>query len=85
MAFRSALDLLPYSSLAAISVALAVIDVIEQRLPSPLVYSGLAVVGALLAMSAALHATLPSLLRALAGMAVVVVFYLVLGDWCFGG
>jgi leader peptidase (prepilin peptidase) / N-methyltransferase len=83
--FGTHFDLLPYSCLAAIGVALAVIDVIEQRLPSPLVYSGLAVVGALLATSAALHSTVPSLLRAVAGMAVLVVFYLVLALLSGGG
>lgn len=77
--------LLPYSGLAAIGIALAVIDVIEQRLPSPLVYCGLAVVGALLATSTALHSTMPSLLRALAGMAALMVFYLVLALVSGGG
>jgi leader peptidase (prepilin peptidase)/N-methyltransferase len=78
-------DLLPYSGLAAVGVALAVIDVIEQRLPSPLVYSGLTVVGALFATSTALYSTMPSLLRALAGMAVLMVFYLVLALVSGGG
>ncbi len=78
-------NLLPYSGLAAIGVALAVIDVIEQRLPSPLVYTGLVVVGALLATSALLHSALPRLLGALAGMAVLVVFYLVLALISRGG
>lgn len=78
-------DLLPYSGLAAVGVPLAVIDVIEQRLPSPLVYSGLTVVAGLFAMSAALYSTTSSLLRALAGMAVLVVFYLVLALISGGG
>ena len=78
-------DLMPYSALAAVGVALAVIDVIEQRLPSPLVYAGLAIVGALLATSTLLHSAVPSLLGALAGMAVLVAFYLVLALVSRGG
>jgi leader peptidase (prepilin peptidase)/N-methyltransferase len=78
-------DLLPYSGLAAIGVALAVIDVIEQCLPSALVYTGLTVVGALLAMSTVLHSAMSGLLSALAGMAVLVVFYLVLALVSRGG
>ena len=46
--FGPQFDLLPYSALAAIGIQLAVIDVIELRLPGPFVYVGLAFVGALL-------------------------------------
>jgi hypothetical protein len=48
----------------ALGVTLGWIDLIEQRLPSVLVYSGVALVGALLATSAILHSHGPDVLRA---------------------
>ena len=83
--FGTHFDLLPYSALAGIGVALAVIDVIEQRLPSPLVCAGLAIVGALLATSTLWHSDVPRLLGALAGMAALVGFYLALALVSRGG
>lgn len=71
-------DLLPYSVLAAVGVALGLIDAIEQRLPSVLVYSGTVLVGALLATSAVLNSGGPDFLRALVGMTILAMFYLVL-------
>jgi leader peptidase (prepilin peptidase)/N-methyltransferase len=78
-------DLLQYSALAAVGIQLAVIDVIEQRLPGPLVYVGLALVGSLLATSTALSSALPALLRAVAGMAALAIFYLALALVSRGG
>lgn len=78
-------DLLPYGVLAAVGVALGLIDLIEQRLPSELVYSGAILVGALLATSAVMHYRGPDLLRALAGMAILAAFYLVLALASGGG
>lgn len=83
--FGHQFDLLPYSVLAALGVALGVIDVLEHRLPSVLVYSGVAIVGALLATSAILYSRGPDLLRALAGMVVIAVLYLVLALVSGGG
>jgi leader peptidase (prepilin peptidase)/N-methyltransferase len=83
--FGHQFDLLPYSVLAALGVALGVIDVIEQRLPSVLIYSGVAVIGALLATSAIVHSRGPDFLRALVGMAATAVFYLVLALVSGGG
>lgn len=78
-------DLLPYGVLAAVGVALGLIDLIEQRLPSELVYSGAVLVGALLATSAVLNSRGPDLLRALAGMTILAAFYLVLALASGGG
>ncbi|MBP2474840.1 leader peptidase (prepilin peptidase)/N-methyltransferase [Crossiella equi] len=83
--FGHQFDLLPYSVLAALGVALGVIDVLEQRLPSVLVYTGVAFVGALLAASAILHSRGPDFLRALVGMAVIASLYLVLALVSGGG
>lgn len=78
-------DLLPYGVLAAVGVALSLIDLIEQRLPSELVYSGAVLIGALLATSAVLDSRGPDLLRALASMAILAAFYLVLALGSRGG
>ncbi len=83
--FGHQFDLLPYSVLAALGVALSLIDLAEQRLPSVLVYIGIALVGALLATSAMLHSRGPDLLRALTGMALLTAFYLVLALSSRGG
>lgn len=66
-------------------MALGVIDLLEQRLPSVLVYLGVALVGVLLAISAILHSRGPDFLRALIGMAVIAVLYLVLALVSGGG
>jgi leader peptidase (prepilin peptidase) / N-methyltransferase len=83
--FGAHLDLLPYSCLAAGGVALAVIDVVEQRLPSPLIYSSFAVVAVMFAVSAILHGSGSNFLRALAGMAILATFYLILALVSRGG
>jgi leader peptidase (prepilin peptidase) / N-methyltransferase len=78
-------DLLPYSVLAALGVALGLIDLIEQRLPSILIFPGIAIVGALLATSAILYSRGLDFLRALAGMTILTTFYLVLALISRGG
>lgn len=83
--FGHQFDLLPYSVLAALGVALSLIDLAEQRLPSLLIYSGIALVGSLLATSAILHSRGPDLLRALTGMVLLAAFYLVLALSSRGG
>ena len=83
--FGHQFDLLPYSVLAALGVALSLIDLAEQRLPTLPIYSGIAVVGSLLATSAILHSRGLDLLRALTGMALLAAFYLVLAIVSGGG
>lgn len=83
--FGQQFDLLPYSVLAAVGVALGFVDVVERRLPSELLYSAVFAVGVLLTTSAILHSRWLDLLRALAGMAILVAFYLVLALASNGG
>ncbi|WP_086820234.1 A24 family peptidase [Allokutzneria sp. NRRL B-24872] len=93
--YGTQIELLPYSGLAALGVVLAVVDLIEQRLPQQLTYSCGILVGGLLASVAAMHSRESELLRALIGMALLAGFYLVLalisaggigaGDVKFGG
>jgi leader peptidase (prepilin peptidase) / N-methyltransferase len=83
--FGPQFELLPYSVFAALGVALSVIDLTEQRLPSQLIYPGIALLSVLLATSAILHSKGPDLLRAVAGMAVLTTFYLVLAVVSRGG
>ena len=83
--FGHQFDLLSYSVLAALGVALGLIDLIEQRLPSVLIYSGAALIGILLATSTILHSRGPDFLRALAGMAASAAFYLALALVSGGG
>lgn len=71
-------ELLPYSVFAAVGVLLGLIDLVELRLPSALVYVGIAAVGALLAVAAAADSRWPDFLRALACLAILVTIYLVL-------
>lgn len=78
-------DLLPYSVLAALGVVLGLIDLIEQRLPSVLIYSGVALIGALLAIAAVAQSRGSEFGRALAGMMVLAAFYLVLAMASRGG
>jgi leader peptidase (prepilin peptidase)/N-methyltransferase len=83
--FGHQFDLLPYSVLAAVGVVLGLVDVVEQRLPGVLVYSGVVLIGGLLATSAVLYSRGPDFLRALAGLAILVAFYLVLALVSGGG
>ena len=71
-------ELVPYSVFAAVGVLLGLIDLVELRLPSALVYVGIAAVGALLAVAAAADSRWPDFLRALASLAILVTFYLLL-------
>ncbi|WP_229686600.1 prepilin peptidase [Longimycelium tulufanense] len=78
-------DLLPYSYLAAVGVPLAIIDTVEQRLPSPLVLPSYLILGATFTLSATVHTTPGSLLRALVGMVLLAGFYLALAVISAGG
>jgi leader peptidase (prepilin peptidase)/N-methyltransferase len=78
-------DLLPYSVLAALGVMLGLIDLIEQRLPSALIYSGVALIGALLATAAVAQSRGTEFGRALTGMVVLAALYLVLAVASRGG
>jgi leader peptidase (prepilin peptidase)/N-methyltransferase len=83
--FGGHVDLLPYSCLAAVGIALAIIDTIEQRLPSILLLHAGVVIGALLAASAIFQTSGSNFVRALAGMAILAAFYLVLALVSGGG
>jgi leader peptidase (prepilin peptidase)/N-methyltransferase len=78
-------DLMPYSVLAILGVALGLIDLMERRLPSVLVYSGVAVIGTLLATMALVESRGPDFMRALIGLAVLTGFYLILALASGGG
>jgi leader peptidase (prepilin peptidase)/N-methyltransferase len=78
-------DLLAYSYLAAIGVALAIIDTLEHRLPSKLVLPSLAVLTGLFTASAIINADGANLLRAAAASVAVAGFYLVLALASGGG
>jgi leader peptidase (prepilin peptidase) / N-methyltransferase len=69
------LALAAYLYLAAISIALALIDIETQRLPNLIVLPAYIVGVVLLAGSALLGGTLPSLLTGLIGSAALLVFY----------
>lgn len=78
-------DLAAYSYLAAIAVPLTMIDATQRRLPSVLVWPSLAVLTSLFAVSAIVHSTATGLVRALAALAVVAGFYLLLAVASGGG
>lgn len=79
------LDLVAYSYLAAVGVPLAVIDAIEQRLPSTLLWPSYGVLAALFGLAAAAQANGSGTLRALVGMACLAAFYLLLAVVSRGG
>lgn len=83
--FGPQFELLPYSVLATLGVALGTVDLIEQRLPSLLIYPGIALLTILMATMAVRYSRGPDLLRALAGMAILAAFYLVLALISDGG
>src|SRR5437764_89116 len=66
--FGHQFDLLPYSYLAAVGVALAVIDLAERRLPTKLVLPSVAVLCIFFVISAVLRSEASGVLRALVGM-----------------
>jgi leader peptidase (prepilin peptidase) / N-methyltransferase len=70
-------ELLGYSALAAVAVPLAAIDVLEQRLPTKLLMPAYPLVIALLALAAITEHNGTAILRSLAGMIVLLVFYLI--------
>jgi leader peptidase (prepilin peptidase)/N-methyltransferase len=71
-------ELLAYSALAAVCVPLAAIDVLERRLPAKLLMPAYPIVVALLALAAIAKHNGTALLRSLAGMIFVLVFYLII-------
>jgi leader peptidase (prepilin peptidase)/N-methyltransferase len=82
----SRFGLLPVSYLAAVGVPLAVIDILEQRLPTRLVMPSIAVLATLYAVGSVLHPEdLSDLVRAVLGAGVLVAFYLVLALASRGG
>ena len=83
--FGERFDLLPFSVLAAAGVALSLIDVIEQRLPSMIIYLSTVVVGLMLVTAAILQSRESDLLRALAGMVTLTGMYLAVAMVSRGG
>ncbi|MGO4534648.1 prepilin peptidase [Leifsonia sp. 2MCAF36] len=75
----SLLELAAYLFLAAVSIALALIDLDTHRLPDRIVLPAYVVGGGLLTVVAVLNADGWGLLRALIGAAAAFLFYLVLG------
>ena len=71
-------ELLTYSALAAVGVPLAAIDILEQRLPTKLLIPAYAVVAALLALAAIAEHNGTAILRSLAGMIFLLIFYLII-------
>jgi leader peptidase (prepilin peptidase) / N-methyltransferase len=78
-------DLLAYSVFAAIAVQLALIDLTEQRLPRTLIWPTTAVLLLLLAVDAIHDQSAEAVIRAVAGAAVLVALYLLLGIASHGG
>ncbi|HWL01223.1 MAG TPA: A24 family peptidase [Microbacteriaceae bacterium] len=79
------LQLVAAGVLAAASIALAVIDIRTKRLPDRIVLPTLVVLAVLLAASAAVSGDLSSILRALAGAAVLFLLYLLISIASGGG
>jgi leader peptidase (prepilin peptidase)/N-methyltransferase len=71
-------ELLAYSALAAVGVPLAAIDVLEQRLPAKLLMPVYPIVAALFALAAIADHNGTAMLRSLAGMIFLLVFYLII-------
>lgn len=71
-------ELLAYSALAAVGVPLAAIDILEQRLPAKLLMPAYPIVVALLALAAITEHNGTAVLRSLAGMIFMLVFFLVI-------
>jgi leader peptidase (prepilin peptidase)/N-methyltransferase len=78
-------DLLPFSVLAAVGVVLSLIDVIEQRLPSMIIYITTVVVGLMFAAATILQSRESDLLRAFTGMATLIAIYLAIAMLSHGG
>jgi leader peptidase (prepilin peptidase) / N-methyltransferase len=71
-------ELLAYSALAAVGVPLAAIDVLEQRLPAKLLMPAYPIVAALFTLAAIADHNGTAILRSLAGMIFMLVFYLII-------
>jgi leader peptidase (prepilin peptidase)/N-methyltransferase len=71
-------ELLAYSALAAVGVPLAAIDILDQRLPSKLLIPAYPIVAALLVLAAIAEHNGTAILRSLAGMIVLSIFYLII-------
>jgi leader peptidase (prepilin peptidase)/N-methyltransferase len=71
-------DLVAFSWLGAVGVALAAIDILARRLPDRLTLPTYPVLITLLAIAAAVRADAWLLLRAVLGMAILAAFYLIL-------
>lgn len=71
-------ELLAYSALAAVGVPLAAIDILEQRLPGKLLMPAYPIVAALLALAAIAEHNGTAILRSLAGMIFLSIFYLII-------
>ncbi len=71
-------ELLAYSTLAAVGVPLAAIDILEQRLPAELLMPAYHIVAALLALAAIAEHNGTAILRSLGGMIFLLVFYLII-------
>ena len=78
-------DLVAYSYLAAVGVPLAVIDTIEQRLPTTLVWPSYGVLTTLFGLATVAQPNGSGTLRALVGMACLTAFYLALAVLFRGG
>jgi leader peptidase (prepilin peptidase)/N-methyltransferase len=72
-------EVLGYSAFAALAVPLAVVDLTEQRLPTPLVRSSYAAVVTAIAISALMNGETSSAIRAAAGMIGLLTVYLAIG------
>lgn len=78
-------EVVAYLAFAAFGTALGAIDVLEQRLPGPLIAAGWIAVAILLLGAALLDDRLPDLVRALAGSAALGTGYLLLALAIPGG
>lgn len=78
-------DVLPYSVLAAFSIPLGVVDVLERRLPNRLLLVMTSVLVVVIGIAAVLEADLASAVRATAAAVAVAGFYLVLAVVFPGG
>jgi leader peptidase (prepilin peptidase) / N-methyltransferase len=71
-------ELVAYSGLAAACVPLAAIDLVEKRMPARLLLPAYPVLAALFGLVSTVEHNGAAMLRSLAGMAILVTFYLVI-------
>jgi leader peptidase (prepilin peptidase) / N-methyltransferase len=79
------LDVVAYGCLTAVGVPLAAVDLVEYRLPRPLLSALYVILVGLFGLEAALEHDLGSLIRAVSGMAALLAFYLVMALLSNGG